>query len=38
MSLEKVSDLPEWLNQKELTRNELEILKEIFPFYVVNTI
>lgn len=38
MSLLKVNDNPSWLNTKQLTKKELEILKEILPFYVINTL
>ncbi len=38
MSSLRVDDFPDWLNKKEFTKQELEVLKEILPFYVVNTI
>ena len=38
MSLLKVNDSPSWLNTKQLTKKELEVLKEILPFYVINTL
>lgn len=38
MGFEKVNESPEWLKEKQITRKELEILKEILPFYVINTL
>ena len=38
MSLERVNEHPEWILVKRFNRKELEALKEIFPFYVVNTL
>lgn len=38
MSTLRVSDCPDWIDVKSFNRNELEVLKEILPFYVINTL
>lgn len=38
MSTLRVSDHPDWIDVKSFNRNELEVLKEILPFYVINTL
>ena len=38
MSTLRVSDSPDWIDVKSFNRNELEVLKEILPFYVINTL
>ena len=38
MSTLRVNDHPEWIEVKNFTKKELEVLKEILPFYVVNTL
>lgn len=38
MGILRVHDHPEWIDIKSFNKRELEALKEIFPFYVVNTL
>ena len=38
MSTLRVSESPEWIKEKDFTKKELEMLKEILPFYVINTL
>ena len=38
MSTLRVNERPEWIQVKDFNKKELEALKEILPFYVVNTL
>ena len=38
MSTLRVSDHPDWIDVKSFNRNELEVLKDILPFYIINTL
>lgn len=38
MSIERGSENPDWIVKKDFSRKELEMLKEILPFYVINTL
>ena len=38
MSTLRVSEHPEWISVKSFNKKELEALKEILPFYVINTL
>lgn len=38
MNIERGSENPYWLNVKAFNKKELEALKEILPFYIVNTL
>ena len=38
MSEVRVSKQPSWIQEKKFNKRELEILKEILPFYIINTL
>ncbi len=38
MSILRASESPNWIKTREFTKKELEVLKDILPFYVVNTL
>ncbi len=38
MSVLRVSDQTSWINIKDFNKKELEVLKEILPFYIINTL
>ena len=38
MSTLRVSEHPEWIDVKSFNKKELEVLKEILPFYIINTL
>ena len=38
MSTLRGSELPDWIQEKKFNRKELETLKEILPFYIINTL